>query len=557
MTSSYALTNFEVQYWTGSAWATVPGGSVTGNDKVWRKFTFTPLATSKIRVNVTNVAGDNHSQVVELEAYGPLNVAAASNGATATASSTFSGAPATNANNGDHVGTASWWTDNTSSTYPDWLQVDFAGTKTISEIDVYGLQQNYGSPIEPTLTLTSTYALTNFEVQYWTGSAWATVPGGSVTGNDKVWRKFTFTPLATSKIRVNVTNVAGDNHSQIVELEAYTGSSSALIKWLVVDHLGTPRMIVDQSGALSTLKRHDYLPFGEELFAGAGGRTASQGYAPDGVRQQFTQKERDFETGLDSFGARYYASMQGRFTSVDPGNAGADLDKPQSWNGYAYALNNPLRFIDPDGLRWAQSVVNGAIHYQWFDDKEKDDNGQTEYDRAIAAGWTAVKFNESKNYTFVDGLLAPWETVRIVTLTTDGRIVSQTYTISYTEWTALLYWNSKIGGVFSEKLATDFFLSRFADKVAPDNPPSVPAAATTGIKLTPSETKKLGGLSNRAGEKVSEVIRSRGGNASNVREAGPWAEKTLAETAKAAVGGDKTAETAIKIAKQAGRLGQK
>ena len=45
--------------------------------------------------------------------------------------------------------------------------------------------------------------------------------------------------------------------------------------------------------------------------------------------------------------------------------------------------------------------------------------------------------------------------------------------------------------------------------------------------------------------------------AKNSREAGPWAQKTLAETAKAATGGDKTAETAIKIAKQAGRLGQK
>jgi hypothetical protein len=111
----------------------------------------------------------------------------ASNGATATASSTYSGAPApaSNTNNGDHVGTASWWADDTSNTYPDTLQVEFAGSKTIGEIDVYGLQQNYSSPVEPTATMTSSYALTNFEVQYWTGSAWAVVPGGSVTGNDR------------------------------------------------------------------------------------------------------------------------------------------------------------------------------------------------------------------------------------------------------------------------------------------------------------------------------------------------------------------------------------
>jgi len=61
------------------------------------------------------------------------------------------------------------------------------------------------------------------------------------------------------------------------------------------------------------------LPFGEELFATQGGRTTNQGYSvADGVRQKFTQKERDIETGLDYFGARYYGSMMGRFTTPDP-----------------------------------------------------------------------------------------------------------------------------------------------------------------------------------------------------------------------------------------------
>ena len=78
-------------------------------------------------------------------------------------------------------------------------------------------------------------------------------------------------------------------------------------------------MVFDQSGLLATTKRHDYLPFGEELVAGTGGRTTNQGYSqPDSVRQKFTQKERDNETGLDYFGARYFASTQGRFTSPDP-----------------------------------------------------------------------------------------------------------------------------------------------------------------------------------------------------------------------------------------------
>jgi RHS repeat-associated protein len=127
-------------------------------------------------------------------------------------------------------------------------------------------------------------------------------------------------------------------------------NSSAAINWLISDHLGTPRMVFDQSGTLANVKRHDYLPFGEELFAGTGGRTVAQGYVADGVRQQFTSKERDVETGLDYFGTRYFASTQGRFTSADPLFASGRTWAPQSWNRYSYVLNNPLRLIDPTGL---------------------------------------------------------------------------------------------------------------------------------------------------------------------------------------------------------------
>jgi len=105
------------------------------------------------------------------------------------------------------------------------------------------------------------------------------------------------------------------------------------------------------------VKRHDYLPFGEELFAGTGNRDAAHGYAGgDGVRQQFTLKERDLETGLDYFIARYYSSVQGRFTGVDI--AGPNLANPQSLNKYSYTLNNPLRYVDSNGL------YEEDVHYQ-------------------------------------------------------------------------------------------------------------------------------------------------------------------------------------------------
>ena len=65
---------------------------------------------------------------------------------------------------------------------------------------------------------------------------------------------------------------------------------------------------------------------------------------------QFTGKERDTETGLDYFMARYFSSAQGRFTSPDPLLASARLTDPQTWNRYAYVRNDPVNMIDPDGM---------------------------------------------------------------------------------------------------------------------------------------------------------------------------------------------------------------
>jgi RHS repeat-associated protein len=64
---------------------------------------------------------------------------------------------------------------------------------------------------------------------------------------------------------------------------------------------------------------------------------------------KFTGKERDAESGLDNFGARYNASTMGRFMTPDPLlNSGRPWN-PQTWNRYAYALDNPLVYVDPDG----------------------------------------------------------------------------------------------------------------------------------------------------------------------------------------------------------------
>jgi hypothetical protein len=225
--SRYGVTDFEVQYWTGAAWADVPGGNVTGNRNVWRQFTFANITTSKIRVLVNNSLG-GYSRIVEIAAYRPgINVALAANGAVATASSEYSGGfPVEAVNDSDRTG-ANWaagggWNDATANSYPDWVQIDFCSSQTINEIDLFTLQDNYDSPVPPSMSMQfSQYGVTDFEVQYWTGSTWADVPGGNVTGNRNVWRQFTFANIITTKIRVLVNNTL-TSYSRIVEIEAYT-----------------------------------------------------------------------------------------------------------------------------------------------------------------------------------------------------------------------------------------------------------------------------------------------------------------------------------------------
>src|ERR1700730_311650 len=152
----------------------------------------------------------NHAPEPLLFQAGSVNVALPSNGGVASASSTFSTAyPASAANNGDRKGiiwgNGGGWADANNGVFPDWLQINFSGSKTINEIDLFTVQAARSNPIEPTETMPFTYfGITAFHVQYWNGASWLDVPGGNVTGNNKVWRKFTFPNITTGSIRVVV-----------------------------------------------------------------------------------------------------------------------------------------------------------------------------------------------------------------------------------------------------------------------------------------------------------------------------------------------------------------
>jgi RHS repeat-associated protein len=107
------------------------------------------------------------------------------------------------------------------------------------------------------------------------------------------------------------------------------------------DHLGTPRLLTDDMGA--TLEMRRSWPFGEDV----GTPSTSQ-------RLRFATMERDPE------GLRYYDHARshsfGLARFLSPDKLGGKITDPQSWNRYAYARNNPIRYYDPNGKEVADGV---------------------------------------------------------------------------------------------------------------------------------------------------------------------------------------------------------
>ena len=166
-----------------------------------------------------------------------------------------------------------------------------------------------------------------------------------------------------------VKKLVGGNQTSIYVYDAFgklaaeykdSGTPTPGTFYRTVDHLGSTRLVTDAAG--TAVENTDYLPFGEEIDVSQGdARHNVAAYGESGLlRHKFTGKERDSESGMDYFLARYYSGPMGRFLSVDPENAGASLADPQAWNGYAYASNSPLTAVDPDG-RIALKLLGTAL----------------------------------------------------------------------------------------------------------------------------------------------------------------------------------------------------
>ncbi|MGQ0594225.1 MAG: RHS repeat domain-containing protein [Gammaproteobacteria bacterium] len=107
------------------------------------------------------------------------------------------------------------------------------------------------------------------------------------------------------------------------------------------DALGSPIIATDQQGRV--VWRKSYAPYGQPIGPAAPNEPG------------YTGKLEEPDLGIQNFGARWYDPRIGCFLTIDP--AGFDPQNPQSFNRYAYANNNPYRYVDPDG-RWAETAID-------------------------------------------------------------------------------------------------------------------------------------------------------------------------------------------------------
>jgi RHS repeat-associated protein len=156
-------------------------------------------------------------------------------------------------------------------------------------------------------------------------------------------------PLAESDVGANLTKeFIFFGGKRIARLDLSGGA----VHYYFSDHLGSSNVVTNATGA-TIEEESEFYPFGgERLIIDT---------LPD-QQYKFTGKERDPESGLDYFGARYYSSSLGRFATVDPKAIGLrHLVNPQKFNRYAYVLNNPISLFDPNGEEEITVVLRAFI----------------------------------------------------------------------------------------------------------------------------------------------------------------------------------------------------
>jgi len=277
-------------------------------------------------------------------------------------------------------------------------------------------------------------------------------------------------------------------------------TTAGVVTYLHADQLGSIRMITDSTGKSA----------GTATYTAYGTRTTTGTTSAFGYAGQYT----DTETGLQWLRARYYDPTTGQFLTVDPLAAATG-------NRYAYAAGNPITGTDPSGLMdWGQIWTIVAV--------------------AVVVVVVA---------TVACILAEPCGLVEA------GVAVSAAGAMSFSAGVALAGAEGavELGVLFGAAAG----VADYTWQNAASGSDCPPANSVDSTHLSPTASRQLGGLAGRADETVADVIKSRGGGASQVNqlETG-YGQMKLGDVAQRAADGDPQAVKALKMVKQAGTQGK-
>ena len=307
--------------------------------------------------------------------------------------------------------------------------------------------------------------------------------------------------------------------------------ASERVEYYHLDVLGLVRAITNDQGEV--IARHDFLPFGEEWFAPGGGPGTNP--VDKGL---FTGKERDAELDLDYFGARYYRANLGRFTTVDPGHVGGATGDPQSWNAYAYARNNPLRFVDPSGTDYIVHTRGGTPF--WFTGGWNEFEGFAQGYTLEGGPFSGTIYNAAGQAVGTYQYFDPFDRVLVDAGMRAGPPVD-----------LIVKALRAFGYVVAPEILT-------AADCAADWAGCSKSGVMMAAALSPKVLRLLGTIAPLAENTVAQAIRLRGGGASQVNEIATYLQHMkLSEVAQRAANGDAQAVKALKMVKQAATKAQR
>ncbi len=370
-TGGAAIANFSLQYYNGSAWVNIPGTSVSGNTLPVLNLMFTsPVTAQRFRLYTT----DSSAVIKELALYPPasggaavpfgtdldLNVAKLRQFAYSSVAGTNYPTLAIDG----YVSDSSAWAS-TNAAGPHTFEVHFPQNESVRGIHLYsGFEALPGTQMG------------TFTVDYWSGTAWVTFSGGSVSGNTQQNLSLWFgAAVSTSKVRVRTTDTKQAVIRELVVFSDNGGSAYPL--WTDARQAAPPtQSFLDYEDSYYTIENRQS---GQNLSTSASGSVTTTAepwfqvllnLGTDTYRLRSKDTGRCFEVSQASTAAGAaivegdYSSMPHQRWRLENTGDGTHFRIVNVWSGLVLGLNGTNVVQQASGSEFSKNwKINYKTHY--------------------------------------------------------------------------------------------------------------------------------------------------------------------------------------------------